>query len=454
MDYQDPRTSAARGMAVINDVNGSQAFLLLSALSFLLIAYLVTSFVYNVYFHPLSKFPGPKFAAYTRIPYLRAQLTGKLPHYIKALHDQYDSNVVRISPDDLSFTSPSAWNDMFVLQRGRETFQKDVIIYGNPPQGVHAVLTANDADHVRMRRILAHAFSEKALKMQEPLIQSHVNILIDQLRQCSITSGGKVDVEAFFRWATFDIMGELAFGESIDCLRSQRHRQWSSMIFDLSKALVVMSASRRYPWSEKTLRHFLPKQLMRRTANNAKLISELVDRRLKGGNEKQDFCSYILKYNDEKGMTVPEIKANASLFMAAGTDSSATILTGCIYFLTQNSNALKRLSHEIRNAFNTEEDITFASTPKLPYLRAVLDESTRMYPPTLAGQPHRVPKGGAMISGNWVPAGVIPLQACFQSSAADSHHPLGRRPNQPMGSLPIPPKFRRAKHLHSGALAG
>ena len=156
---------------------------------------------------------------------MRAQLSGKLPHYIKELHDQYNSNVVRISPDDLSFIEPSAWDDMLMFHRGRENLQKDVIIYGNPPQGVHAVLTADDVAHARMRRIIAHAFSEKALKMQEPLIQTHVDILMDQLKQNSIMSGGKVDMEAWFRWTTFDIMGEFAFGESIDCLRSERHRQ-------------------------------------------------------------------------------------------------------------------------------------------------------------------------------------------------------------------------------------
>ena len=193
---------------------------------------------------------------------------------------QYSSNVVRISPYDPSFIEPSAWDDMLMFHRGRENFQKDVIVYGNPPQGVHTVLTADDVAHARMRRILAHAFSGKALEMQEPLIQSHVDILMDQLKRNSVMSGGKVDVEAWFRWTTFDIMGELGFGESIDCLRSERHRQWSSMIFDLSKALVFMSASRRYPWSEKILKYFVPKQLMRRTANNARLISELVNRRL------------------------------------------------------------------------------------------------------------------------------------------------------------------------------
>ena len=105
-------------------------------------------------------------------------------------------------------------------------------------------------------------------------------------------------------------------------------------------------------------------------------------------------------------MTVPEIKANASLFMAAGTDSSATILTGCIYFLSQHPDVLRRLTDEIRDAFKTQEDTLFANTPKLSYRQAVLDETTRMSPPTLAGQPYRLPTGGANISGYWVPAGV------------------------------------------------
>ncbi|MCJ1241690.1 hypothetical protein MMC14_009696 [Varicellaria rhodocarpa] len=142
-------------MAVLNEILGYQAFLVLSASSLLLV----------------SRKAAPL--------WLLQQLTLQdLQITIKALHDQYKSNVVWISPDDLSFIDPSAWNDMLMFQRGRESFQKDVIIYGNPPQVVHAVLTANDADHARMRRILAHAFSEKAVKTQEPLVQSHIDILM------------------------------------------------------------------------------------------------------------------------------------------------------------------------------------------------------------------------------------------------------------------------------------
>ena len=296
-----------------------------------------------------------------------------------------------------------------LTQKGSQGyFKKDVLIYGRPANGVHPVLTADDADHTRMRRILAYAFSEKALKMQEPLVQSYIDSLIAQLdNQVDSMAQGKVNMENWYRWTTFDVMGDLSFGQPTDCLKGSQNRHWSSMIFDLSKALVFMSAARRYPWVEKPLRRLiLPKRLMQRTINNAKLVSEMVDSRLKIGSDKQDFMSYIMKYNDEKGMNLAEIKANASLFMTAGTDSSATILTGATYYILKDPKVLKRLTDEIRDAFKTEADISFQNVAKLPYLSAVLDESTRMYPPTLAGQPHRVPPEGATISGYRVPGGV------------------------------------------------
>lgn len=40
----------------------------------------------------------------------------------------------------------------------------------------------------------------------------------------------------------------------------------------------------------------------------------------------------------------------------------------------------------------------------LPYLQAVINESFRLYPPALNGQPRFVPPEGASISGNFYPA--------------------------------------------------
>ena len=142
----------------------------------------------------------------------------------------------------------------------------------------------------------------------------------------------------------------------------------------------------------------------------------------------------ILRYNDEKGMNVAEIKANGPLFMAAETDSSAPILTGCINFLSQHPDVLRRLTDDIRNAFKTQEDIIFANTPKLSYLQAVLEETTRIYPTTLAGQPHRVPEGGANISRYWVLPGV----RLFSSSSNTTTNAF-RSPSKSINGQPTSP---------------
>jgi len=61
------------------------------------ILYLFAVIIYNIYFHPLAKFPGPKSYAATRIPYFQALLGGQIGQAIKDLHQKY-GEVVRIAP--------------------------------------------------------------------------------------------------------------------------------------------------------------------------------------------------------------------------------------------------------------------------------------------------------------------------------------------------------------------
>ena len=43
------------------------------------------------------------------------------------------------------------------------------------------ILTADRETHTRQRRLLAHAFSERALREQESILTMHVNKLLEQL---------------------------------------------------------------------------------------------------------------------------------------------------------------------------------------------------------------------------------------------------------------------------------
>ncbi|KAK6214431.1 proteasome component pup2 [Pestalotiopsis sp. IQ-011] len=75
------------------------------------VIYFASSLVYNVFLHPLRRFPGPLFEAASRLPYAWGKLHGRATHRSKDLHDRY-GHVVRIAPDILSFTASQAWLDL------------------------------------------------------------------------------------------------------------------------------------------------------------------------------------------------------------------------------------------------------------------------------------------------------------------------------------------------------
>ena len=74
------------------------------------------------------------------------------------------------------------------------------------PHQAESILSAEkNADHSRMRRVLAHAFSEKAMREQEPIIQEYVNLLMKSLHE--VAEKGPLDMVSWYEPVTFDIIG-------------------------------------------------------------------------------------------------------------------------------------------------------------------------------------------------------------------------------------------------------
>ncbi|KAL8940525.1 MAG: hypothetical protein Q9216_002775 [Gyalolechia sp. 2 TL-2023] len=389
---------AILAMESVTYSNAFNAVVLLGSLS---AAYGILKAFYNIYLHPLSKYPGPRFAAATQIPIAYNSWNGNLSHWLLALHERYDSDVVRMSPDELSFISPSAWKDLYASrQSGTNPFAKSSLVLG----GIQNILTANDADHARMRRLLSHAFSDKALREQEPLLQVHVNNLIDGLkRQCEGT-GGKADLTDWLNWTTFDIIGDLAFGESFNCLKETTYRTWVRLLMDNLKAVVLTSVIMRFPPFDKLAAMLLPKEIAQARIDHYTMSREKVNRRLDNPTSRPDFISYITRHNGTKaGMSREEIQLNAGVFIVAGSETTATVLCGAIWELLHNPTQLARLQTEIRSTFSRADEIKLQRTDKLTLLSAVIMESFRIYPPGLAGQARDAPPSGDFVSGYWVP---------------------------------------------------
>ena len=92
--------------------------------------------------------------------------------------------------------------------------------------------------------------------------------------------------------------------------------------------------------------------------------------------------------------------------MIAGTETTATALSGTTYHLLQNPTCMQKLVSEVRTAFSSFEDITLEGIARLKYLQAVLQEGLRMYPPVPSALFRRTPEGGAMICDRYVPGDV------------------------------------------------
>jgi len=124
---------------------------------------------------------------------------------------------------------------------------------------------------------------------------------------------------------------------------------------------------------------------------------------------RPDFMDSMLKHRGDKdGLTDAELISNSTALIIAGSETTATLLSGVTYWLLRTPNALRKATDEVRNSFENEEDVNFThATTRLPYMLACLEEGFRMYPPVPTGLPrYTLPGPPTQISGYQIAAGV------------------------------------------------
>lgn len=403
---------------------GAAAVLLVGATVALFTAYTVSIWVYNLYFHPLAKFPGPKTNAASPLPGIYSLLRGRLPLDNKKLHDIYGP-VVRVSPNELAFNSAQAWEDIYGHRQGRPNMHKDPIHVGSvdPLPGATTLTMADDDNHARQRRALSHSFSTKALMEQEDIINGYVSSLINNMSRMADKSE-QFNMVNWLNFTTFDIIGDLAFGEPFGCLELGAFHSWVALIYETVKVGAFEQATRRFApagsWMQSQLLNMIPHHVRQRRRDHLSLSKEKVLTRLANDTtEHKDFIHYIVKQREKHDLQDNEIVLNGALFIVAGSETTANLLSGLIARLLWNTDKYDKLCTEIRQAFATEDEIDYESTSKLPYLNACLEEGLRIHPPVPTGLLRTVPRGGDHIDGHFVPGGT----SVAVSSWAASHNP-------------------------------
>lgn len=70
-----------------------------------------------------------------------------------------------------------------------------------------------------MRKIFTPAFSDRALKQQEPLFVKYTDQLVSRLKEdVAADPEKKCDMVRMYNFTTFDVMGDLTFGEPLHML--------------------------------------------------------------------------------------------------------------------------------------------------------------------------------------------------------------------------------------------
>ena len=119
-----------------------------------------------------------------------------------------------------------------------------------------------------MRKKMSPAFSEKAVRGQEPIVQSHADLLIHRLHEQVRIKENKINMADWYTWATFDIASDLTFGESFNNLTRGDYHPWVSLVYYQPKAGSLVAASRFYPAVETILRWMIPRSILQQEQNH------------------------------------------------------------------------------------------------------------------------------------------------------------------------------------------
>lgn len=358
----------------------------------------------NIYFHPLSYIPGPKL--WIAFPFLRhlTAIRGLLDSNMCRFHDKY-GQTVRFGPDEVSFINAQAWRDIY--QRQPEQLQRFIVPAFRYP---YDIFNADDADHTRFRRVMAPAFSAKGLQAQEPLLRGYIDQLISVLGEAA-ESKSPTNMVKWYNLTTFDIIGDLAFGQSFGGLESKEYHFVIEYLFKSYKWLTYLEAATAYPVICNMIMRMLPNSVKEAGARRIEHAEATVAKRVenKSLHGRGDFMDSMTKNEGQKdGLNRTELVANACNLIVAGSETTATLMSGLTYYLVNNRAALETVTAEVRSAFKDDSEINFTTaTARLPYLLACINEAFRLYPPVPTGlQRLAPPTAPVTISGYEIAAKV------------------------------------------------
>ncbi|CAZ82371.1 unnamed protein product [Tuber melanosporum] len=292
----------------------------------------------------------------------------------------------------------------------------------------HLICERDPQKHSEMKLKLSHGFSAKALLEQEDIVQGYVDKLIGQINVYATGPQGDEMVK-WYNFFTFDLIGDLAFGQSFGSLNDAKPHFWVSLLLGNVREIAWWSVSRWFPLFENLGVWNPPKSAMEMRIKHSEYSRKMII---------QHDCPRIIWPGQHNH--VPSLPI--SILLRCVTLANLPPQRHCRF---RNHGNLP-LGHNLpppkkppriqpprwRNPLSIQDiwGITDTNAAKLKYLSAIIDEGLRIYPPVAIGTYRESP--GETVDEIYIPKGVelsaSPWSTC--RSTENFHDPEEFKPER------------------------
>lgn len=366
----------------------------------------------------------------SNLPFMILAHGGSRSAYLSKLHKKQP--ILRTGPNTLSFGSVLAIKEIY----GHGTpCLKDESYDLTSGTHYHLADVLDKGEHSRKRKVLSSAYALKNLENWEHKVADKVERLIAQLdKRCTMplpsnqvhpnSDDCNVDYRAWTNFFTLDAIADIGLSERLGLLDKGHDRleaEWrDGTISEVNLRECLYPTARKQSlllWSYDYYK-FLDKisniiPFYRRMSESSRGWDAIILRRASlrleryvAGEKLDDFFQALMedKSGAPNNLEWGEIVAEVNIMMNAGSVTTAIALANVMYQLLKNPKILERLREEIDTVLDQDEVIApYDKVKHLPYLRACLDESLRLFPPTPQGLPRKTPSEGLWVMDQFVP---------------------------------------------------
>ncbi|KAI8651118.1 hypothetical protein NCS55_01355000 [Fusarium keratoplasticum] len=379
------------------------ALIIFGTTSFL--AWKICNAIYNLYFHPLAKFPGPREAALSQNWIYKSSLDGRIEPLLEKLHNQYNSHAIRIAPNELHITDVALYKTIYSQN---DPWTKDGNFYaafGTP----HSVFVETDHGlHRQRRKLLNPFFSRAGVLNVQGLISEKATTLSARLRK--LPPGFKVNLYNAFRCLTVDIISDYASGKCLNQVSTSDDSFFGSYL-EAFDAMADLTWDMCYQPLVRAFVAWTPAFIAKRLSKEARAFNRLQAANtaaLQAYRAKRDVERPVV-YSALDSCTEVEAVAEATDILAAGSDTTAYSLTVGLWHIMNSKSIKEELAEALRE--NMPDPETIPSLPtleKIPILTATVKECVRIASPVPGRLPRVVPDHATLfVDGKRVPAGTI-----------------------------------------------